>query len=125
MAYATYMDVEAGFRTLTASEQAKATALLDEVAIMIDDRAGASATEDAKKLVSCRMVRRAIGAGGDDTAPIGSTQGSISALGYSQSWTMGNGSTGEPYFTRLELKLIKAGNKIGSYSPIQELVSND
>jgi hypothetical protein len=47
----------------------------------------------------------------------------MSALGYSQSWTMGaTGSTGELYLNRMDKKLLGAGNAIGSYSPIQELV---
>ena len=118
--YATVQDVEAGFRPLTASEQTIASQLLIEAAIIIDAY-NSLASADAKNVVSCRMVRRSIGSSGD--TPIGASQGSMSALGYSQSWTMGaTGSTGELYLNRMDKKLLGAGNAIGSYSPIQELV---
>ena len=118
--YATVQDVEAGFRPLTASEQTIASQLLVEAAIIIDAY-NSLASADAKNVVSCRMVRRSIGSSGD--VPIGASQGSMSALGYSQSWTMGaTGSTGELYLNRMDKKLLGAGNAIGSYSPIQELV---
>jgi hypothetical protein len=118
--YATVQDVAAGFRPLTASEQTIATQLLVEAAIIIDAY-NSLASADAKNVVSCRMVRRSIGSSGD--TPIGASQGSMSALGYSQSWTMGaTGSTGELYLNRMDKKLLGAGNAIGSYSPIQELV---
>lgn len=123
MAYATYQDVEAGFRPLTSDEIPVCNALLDESAIIIDAY-NVNASADAKKLVSCHMVRRVIGTG-TDTAPMGATQGSMSALGYSQSWTLSNGSTGELYISKLDKKLLKVSNSIGSYSPIQELVPND
>lgn len=117
--YATVQDVEAGFRPLTASEQTIASQLLVEAAIIIDAY-NSLASADAKNVVSCRMVRRSIGSSGD--TPIGASQGSMSALGYSQSWTMGaTGSTGELYLNRMDKKLLGAGNAIGSYSPIQEL----
>lgn len=49
--------------------------LLEEASIVIDSIAS-EAAYDSKKLVSCRMVRRAIGNGCDAyMAPIGSTQG--------------------------------------------------
>lgn len=118
--YATVQDVAAGFRPLTASEEQIASQLLIEAAIIIDAY-NSLASADAKNVVSCRMVRRSIGSSGD--TPIGASQGSMSALGYSQSWTMGaTGSTGELYLNRMDKKLLGAGNAIGSYSPIQELV---
>ena len=122
MAYATYEDVQAGFRTLSEAERAVAEALLDEAAIIIDSY-NLSASEDAKRVVSCRMVRRAIGDSSSTSVPMGATQGSISALGYSQSWTMSSGSSGELYLGKLEKRLLGIGNSIGSHSPVEELVS--
>lgn len=116
MTYATVADVEAGYRTLTEEEQTKCEALLEEAAIMIDSQAE-DAKEEIKKVVSCRMVRRAIGDG--DTFPVGATQGSVSALGYTQSWTNSNGSSGELYFSRQEKRLLGIGNRIGAYSPVE------
>jgi hypothetical protein len=42
-------------------------------------------------------------------------------MGYSQSWTIGNGSTGELYLSRTEKKLLGAGNSIGSHSPLEDM----
>lgn len=123
MAYATPADVQARMeRTLSQTELAICSTLLDDAAIIIDAY-NADADEAVKKIVSCRMVSRAIGDGTDAGVPLGATQGSLSALGYSQSWTIGNsGSVGELYLAKLEKKLLGVGNSIGSYSPSEELV---
>lgn len=126
MAYATVADIEARTtRSYTASEKNVLSALLDDAAILID-AFNASASDDAKMVVSCRMVIRAFGAGDvDATYPLGATQGSMTAGGYTQSWTVGSGgSVGELYLGKLEKQLLGAGNAIGSYSPTQELVVN-
>lgn len=119
MAYATVAEVEAGFRPLDTDEQALCSQLLDEAAIIIDAY-NEDADAAAKDVVSCRMVRRAIG---DQTIPIGASQGTMSAGGYSQSWTLGQGgSTGELYLGRTDKKLLGVSNAVGSYSPVQEMV---
>lgn len=122
-AYATVNDVQARMtRTLSSTEQTVCTNLLDDAAIIIDAY-NALASSDAKKVVSCRMVIRAIGTGGGQDIPVGATQGSMSALGYSQSWTVGSaGAVGELYLSKIEKKLLGTGDLIGSYSPTQELV---
>lgn len=120
--YATVEDVQARMaRILSADEQDICMALLEDAGTIIDSIA-ATASPDKKKLVSCRMVMRALGDGADSGVPMGATQGSQSALGYSQSWTISNGASGELYLSKLEKQLLGSGNKIGSYSPIQELV---
>lgn len=121
MAYATVSDVQARMtRMLTEDEQTVVSSLLDDAAVIIDAY-NADASTDAKELVSIRIVQRAI-----DTAdvPIGATQGSVSGLGYAQSWSMSSGSVGEIYLGKLEKKLLGVGNMIGSYSPIEELVDD-
>lgn len=121
MAYATVADVQARMtRTLSEDEQTVVATLLDDAAVLIDEY-NAYAPADNKKVVSCRVVIRAIG-DGDSSVPMGASQGSMSALGYSQSWTMGSGSVGELYINKTEKKLLRSSNKIGSYSPVQELV---
>lgn len=126
MAYATYEDVQARLsRELSESEQDVCTTLLDDAAVIID-AFNADASADAKKLVSCRMVIRAIGDGGSSTVPVGATQGSMSGLGYSQSWTLGSSgfaAAGELYLAKLEKELLGYGNKIGSHSPLEDMVS--
>lgn len=122
MAYATYTDVEARLgRTLSQSEQAQCTTLLDDAAVIIDTY-NADAAADSKKVVSCRMVMRVMGDGTDASIPMGATQGSMSGLGYAQSWTISNGASGEIYLSKTDKQLLGYANKIGSYSPVQELV---
>ena len=125
MAYATIQDVQNRMlRTLSTNEQTVATNFLDDVAIVIDGY-NANASADAKKIVSCNAVIRAIG-NGDVDVPVGATQGSMSANGYVQSWTVGTGgSVGQLYLTKSDKKMLGVGNKIGSYSPIQELVPHE
>lgn len=123
MSYATYSDVEIRLnRKFNSDEQLLCDALLDDAAIIIDSY-NENASEDAKKLVSCRMVIRVIGSSGVDV-PVGATQGSMSALGYSQSWTMSNGSTGELYLSKSDKTLLGRGNQIGSYSPIEGMLND-
>ena len=125
MAYATVEDVQARMsRTMSESEQAICATMLDDAAVIIDTF-NAEAAADNKKIVSCRMVIRQMGDGSDAGAPIGATQGSMSGLGYSQSWTMSNGSTGEMYLSKLDKQLLGLGNRIGSYSPTEELVPRE
>lgn len=122
MAYATADDVAARLgRDLTEAEEDLVDVQLDDAAVIIDSVApGASA--DAKKVVSCRMVLRTIGGETPSGVPMGATQGSMSGLGYSQSWTIsGGGSTGELYLSKVDKRILGAGNAIGSYSPVQEL----
>lgn len=122
MAYATVEDVQARmFRDLTEDEQSVCSVLLDDIAVMIDGY-NSEASADAKKIVSCRAVIRAMG-DGETGVPMGATQGSMSGLGYSQSWTIGTGgSVGELYIGKTEKQILGYNNKIGSYSPTQELV---
>lgn len=123
-AYATSYDVEEGFRTLTSEERIRAEALLQDAAVIIDTY-NQTASEDVKRLVSCRMVRRQLGVGdgGDIQFPMGSTQGSMSAMGYSQSWTMSSGSVGELYLSKLDKKLLGVGNRIGAHSPLEDMTN--
>ena len=122
-AYATIADVQARMtRDMSTDEETVCSTLLDDAAVIID-AAAPNASTDAKKVVSCRMVIRALGDGGMSGVPTGATQGSMSALGYSQSWTIGSGgSTGELYLGKSERQILGVGNSIGSYSPAQELV---
>ena len=124
MAYAEVSDVQARInRTLSADEQAICATLLDDAAVIIDSY-NALAEADIKKVVSCRMTIRALGDGSDSGVPVGATQGSMSALSYSQSWTISNGSVGELYLSRLEKKMLGAGNQIGSHSPVEGITSD-
>lgn len=124
-AYATVSDLEGRItRTLSDSEKTVAGNLLDDAAVLIDTF-NVNATADNKKIVSCRMVIRALG-DGSDGIPVGASQGSMSALGYSQSWTMGNNaSVGQLYLDRTDKRILGGGSRIGSYSPVEELAKNE
>lgn len=123
MSYAELSDITARMtRTLTTKEEEVCTNLLDDVAVLID-AFNVNAPSNAKKVVSCNAVIRAIGSGEMDI-PVGATQGSMAALGYSQSWTIGSGgAVSELYLSRTDKKLLGSGNSIGSYSPVENLVS--
>jgi hypothetical protein len=123
MAYATVDDVQERLTyTMTADQRTVCEALLDDAAVLIDAYTSDVPAETAK-IVSCRMVARAIGDGSTSGIPAGASQGSISALGYSQSWTMTGGATGEVYLTKTERKMLGVGDRVGSWSPVQEYAS--
>ena len=125
MAYATYSDVQARMtRTMSTSEQSICTTLLDDAAVIID-LFNDQASDDVKKVVSCRMVIRSLGDGETSGVPVGATQGSMSGLGYSQSWTISSGSVGELYLSKLDKNMLGSGNKIGSRSPVEDLVREE
>lgn len=125
MAYASTDDVQARMtRTLSDDELSVCATLLDDAAVIIDSY-NAEASADAKLVVSCRMVIRALGDGESSGTPIGASQGSMSAMGYSQSWTITSGSVGEIYLGKLEKKLLGYGNTIGSHSPLEDKVSEE
>ena len=121
-AYATVEDVQARMtRTLEESEDSVCTTLLQDAAAIIDGFAP-EAPDGQKLVVSCRMVIRALGDGGTTAAPIGATQGQMSALGYQQSWTFGNGSMGELYLSKQDKQILGRYGSIGSRSPVEDLV---
>lgn len=123
MVYATAEDVQRRMvKPMSEVQTNVCTALLEDAAALIDSIAP-DASNEAKLTVSCSMVIRAMGSQSEVGVPVGATQGSASALGYSQSWTISNGSTGELYLSRTEKRLLGVGNKIGSYSPVEELAT--
>ena len=123
MSYATAEDVQRRMvKPLSDDQMDVCAALLDDAGVLIDAIAP-NASDEAKATVSCSMVIRAMGSQGDLAVPTGATQGSASALGYSQSWTFGNGATGELYLSRTEKRLLGVGNRIGFYSPVEELAT--
>lgn len=125
MAYATYEDVEIRIgKTFTETEQSTCTSLLGRVALMIDSYSAAdNKSDEIKKEVSVNTVSRVMVDSGMEI-PVGASQGSMSGLGYAQSWTIGSGgSVGELYFAKADRKLLGIGNRIGSYSPVEEAVN--
>lgn len=121
MSYATIEDVQKRMlKTMTADEQAVCETILADAAVYLDALAP-DASDEAKLIVSCNIAGRMFG--GDVDIPVGATQGSMSGLGYAQSWTIsGGGSTGEIYLSKWDKRLLGIGNKIGSRSPVEDLV---
>lgn len=122
MAYATTADVTARTtRTFSSDELNIITALLEDAGALIDAYKGSSCDVDGRrKVVSCRMVLRALG--NDNDIPMGATQGSMSGLGYSQSWTISSGgSVGELYLSKTDKQLLGGSNQIGSHSPLEDM----
>ena len=124
MAYAEIADIQGRLqRDIGSSESGIISNLLEDAAIIIDTFAP-DADADAKKIVSIRMVMRSVGDGDSAMSfPLGTTQGSMAALGYSQSFTVGasGGGVGELYLTKLEKQMLGiVSNKIGSHSPLED-----
>lgn len=121
MVYATFEDIVKR-KPVETSEMERCEALLEDAGIIID-AFNAKAAAESKRLVSCSMVIRVLGSG-DAGVPIGTTQATASALGYSQSWTNANGS-GELYLTKLDKKILGTGNRIGYTDPYQDLIQTE
>ena len=119
----TVSDVQARMlRTLSSDEQALAATLLSDACVMIYTIAP-DAPDNAVKVVACRMVIRALGDGSSAAGvPVGATQASMSALGYTQSWTVSGGAAGELYVSKSDRRLLGLGDAIGSRSPTEDLV---
>lgn len=120
MAYATYSDLEAIWRPLSADEQEQATALLDYAAVIIDAYATIDATDEEQlkraKYVSCSMVRRAIMAGESDM--IGVSQASATMGPFNQQATYSN-PMGDLYLSGTEKGILGAnGSFIASVRPV-------
>lgn len=121
--YATVADVQARMlRTMTEAQQNVCEKLLEGAARIIDNF-NINASADNKNEVSIGMVQRAIESSNLTDIPIGATQGSMAAMGYSQSWTMGsNASVGQLYLNKTEKRLLGGESRIGAHSPLEELV---
>ena len=118
--YATVEDVEKRCGcSLSLDEIDWCRSLLEDAAVIVDTY-GRNASDDAKKVVSCNMVVRMIRNNTDQDVPIGASQGTISALGYSQTWSLGSGSAGELYLTKSDKKILGCGSRIAFSGPFVE-----
>lgn len=113
MAYATYGDI-CERKDINGIDKERVETLLEDAAVIIDVY-NKSASDTAKRFVSCNMVIRTIGSS-DEGVPIGTTQATLSALGYSQSWTNSYGS-GELYLSKMDKKVLGIGGKVGYTNP--------
>lgn len=122
MYYATIEDIEVRNKVTFSHDQYLYCETLIEDASTIIDAYNKNASEDVKRVVCCNMVSRLVANDfGQNTfgqVPVGTTQSTVSALGYSQTWTMANGS-GELYLSKTDKKLLGAGNRIGFTNPYE------
>lgn len=110
MAYATVDDLEARWRTLSAAEKTRAGVLLGDAQVRLDAECSPSvpptpAQLDARKIVSCEMVKRSM-LNSDAASGVGSTQ--TTAGPFSQSFNYTN-PTGDLYLTKGDRKLLGCG----------------
>lgn len=108
MAYATVEDVEARWRTLSTEENARAAVLIEDAAVRIDAECPPADPIDdleARKIVSCEMVKRALAAG---DSGIGVTSVQMGAGPYQETKQFSN-PTGDLYLTKGDKRLLKCG----------------
>lgn len=107
--YATVAELEARWRTLSTDEQARATVLLADAAVRIDAECPPDAVPpsdaDARKIVSCEMVKRAMAVGMDGVGVTSVQQG---AGPYQETRQFSN-PTGDMYLTKADKRLLKCG----------------
>lgn len=120
MAFATVSDIEARWRDLTVSEEARAAVLLDDAAAMLSKLVDVdpSDTEQAAllKAVNCDMVIRNMSQTSSDL--YGVSQSSMTAGPYTQAMSYANPS-GDMYLTKLEKRLLGiTSGYIGSIRPM-------
>lgn len=111
MSYATWQDVQARWRTLTADEQTLATTLLDDAAVELDGACPPSDPPTARelsvrKIVSVRMVKRAM------VSPGGVGVNSVQqGAGPYQETVQFSNPMGDLYLTKADRRLLGCGGQ--------------
>lgn len=109
MAYAMVDDLEARWRTLSTAEKARATVLLGDASVRVDVECPPDADPpsdlEARKIVVCEMVKRAMAVGVDS---VGVTSVQMGAGPYQQTQQFNN-PTGDLYLTKTDRKLLRCG----------------
>ena len=114
MAFATYSDIEARWRTLSADEQGRATTLLGDAAVILKQRVtvvdGDQEQADALKLVSCNMVIRSMLASASDAFGVDQLSATMGPFAQTAHYANPNGDL---YLTKNEKKLLGIGGGRG------------
>ncbi|WP_053386245.1 Gp19/Gp15/Gp42 family protein [Leucobacter japonicus] len=117
MAYATVTDLEARWRTLSATEKTRAGVLLGDAQVRLDAECSPAdppteAQLASRKIVSCEMVKRAMIASGEGDS--GDLSGVSSIMGtagpFSQQRSFQN-PMGDLYITKSDRKLLGCGKQ--------------
>ena len=123
-AFAEVSDLELRWRSLSVSESATATVLIEDASQMIIDECPASAGSDPATLkrIVCAMVKRAMLRGTDE---IGVQTAQTTAGPFSQSQTYSN-PMGDLYLTKAERRVLPCGRgkafMVDLMTPIEEEV---
>ena len=114
MAFATYTDIEGRWRTLTSEEKSKATALLEDAAIILKERVTVvDGDEDQAKMlnmVSCNMVIRALLARASDAFGVDQVSATMGPFAQTAHYSNPNGNL---YLTKDEKRLLGTGGGKG------------
>ena len=107
MAFATYQDIEERWRTLTADEQTRAIALLDDASAMLTALVRIDTTDQQQaallKQVSCSMVIRSLVAFASSAFGVDQMQASMGPFGQTVHYA---NPSGDMYLTKLEKQLL-------------------
>lgn len=115
MAYADVIDLEDRWRTLSESEKARAEVLLGDAAVRLDALCPPSgpptvAGLEARKIVSCEMVKRAMATpGGVDGMGVTSVQAGAGPFQQTQQFS---NPTGDLYVTKGDRALLGCGGQV-------------
>lgn len=115
--FATVADLEAGWRTLTASEQNRAETLLGRASTIlssaVDVVAGDETQAELLMSICCSMVQRAMSVGD----AFGVTQQTQTAGSFSHSTSYAN-PTGDLYLTKQERQLLGIGGRQAGFKSL-------
>lgn len=107
MAFATYLDVEARWRTLTPDEQTRVTVLLDDAFAELSKQVAVDESDalqaELLKIVSCNMVIRAMVAGESNAYGIDQMQATMGPFAQTVHYS---NATGDLYLTKNEKRLL-------------------
>lgn len=121
MAYAIVADVEDRWRTLNQVERARAEVLLGDAAVRLDALCPPSAPStnqelEARKIVSCEMVKRAMATpGGVEGIGVSSVQAGAGPFQQTQQFS---NPTGDLYLTKADRVLLGCGDQVAFTVPM-------
>ena len=120
MAFAQVSDIEARWRDLSTTEEARAAVLIDDASAILASLVTVDETDEQQaallKTVCCSMVIRAMSA--TDADNFGVSSMTMTAGPYTQQRSYSNPS-GDMYLTKLEKKMLGInGGFVGSFAPV-------
>lgn len=123
MAYAEVVDLEDRWRTLSSPDQERASVLLGDAAVRLDALCPPSTPPtqqelDARLIVSCEMVKRAMATpGGVDGIGVNSVQAGAGPFQQTQQFS---NPTGDLYLTKADRALLGCGQQVAFTVPMTD-----